>query len=81
MAISLRLLLHAIGDLILKGGAGGRRHAGAFRAMTWAASSASSIFGGCERAISQTGLPVIGDSWSKYWPLTGATHLPPMKLS
>ena len=35
----------------------------------------------CERAIWHTGLPVIGLILSKYWPSTGATHLPPMKLS
>ena len=37
--------------------------------------------GGLERAISQTGLPVIGLILSKFLPSTGATHLPPMKLS
>ncbi len=47
----------------------------------WAASSASSMSAACERAIWQTGLPVIGLILSKYWPSTGATHLPPMKLS
>jgi hypothetical protein len=35
---------------------------------------------GVERAISQIRpVPVVGEMLSKYSPLTGATHLPPMK--
>ena len=33
------------------------------------------------RAISVNALPVTGEMFSKYSPLTGATHSPPMKLS
>ena len=47
----------------------------------WAASSASSTSSGVERATSQNGLPLTGLMFVMYWPLTGATHLPPMKLS
>mgnify|MGYP001436971679 CR=1 FL=1 len=47
----------------------------------WAASSASSMSAACERAAWQKTLPVTGETLSKYCPSTGATHLPPMKLS
>ena len=47
----------------------------------WAASSASSTSSAVERATSQTLAPVIGVMLSKYWPFTGGTNLPPMKLS
>ena len=33
------------------------------------------------RATSQKVLPVTGDGFSKYWPLTGGTHSPPIQLS
>ena len=33
-----------------------------------------------ERATSLNGWPVTGDGFSKYWPLAGGTHSPPMKL-
>ena len=46
-----------------------------------AASSASSMSSAVERAMSQTCWPVMGVMLEKYWPRTGATHLPPMKLS
>jgi hypothetical protein len=44
----------------------------------WAASSAASISDASERAISQTARPVIGEMLSKYFPLAGARHSPPM---
>jgi hypothetical protein len=31
-----------------------------------------------ERGTRQNGLPLIGDTFSKYSPFTGGTHLPPM---
>ena len=50
-------------------------------AAAWAASSASSMSSAVLRAISQNGLPLTGDGFSKYWPLTGATRSPPIQLS
>ena len=47
----------------------------------WAASSASSMSSAVERAISHSLAPVTGVGLSKYWPRTGAIHLPSMKLS
>ena len=47
----------------------------------WAASRASSTSSAVDLATSQNGLPVTGLTLAMYWPLTGATHLPPMKLS
>ena len=44
----------------------------------WAASSAASMSDASERAISQTGWPVIGEMLSKYLPALGARHSPPM---
>ncbi|MNV06202.1 hypothetical protein D3C71_965700 [compost metagenome] len=43
-----------------------------------AASSASSMSSALERATWVSTLPVIGVVLSKYWPLRGATHWPPM---
>ena len=43
-----------------------------------AASSAASTSDASERAISQTGWPVIGETLSKYLPAFGARHSPPM---
>ena len=34
-----------------------------------------------DRAISVNGWPVTGEMFSKYSPLAGGTHSPPMKLS
>src|SRR5450631_4233025 len=50
-------------------------------AAACAASTARSTSSACERAILQTTWPVVGDILSKYTPLTGATHFPPMKFS
>ena len=50
-------------------------------AAACAASKASSTSSALERAACVYGLPVIGEITSKYSPLTGATHLPPIKLS
>ena len=33
------------------------------------------------RAISVNGLPLTGETFSKYSPFTGGTHSPPMKWS
>jgi len=44
----------------------------------WAASSAASMSSALERATSVNTLPVTGVVFSKYWPLRGATHSPPM---
>ena len=52
-------------------------HAGA---AAWAASSALSISEPSDRATSQNAWPVTGVTFSKYFPLDGATHSPPMKL-
>lgn len=46
-----------------------------------AASSAASMSCALERAIEVNTLPLIGVVLSKYWPLAGATHAPPIKLS
>ena len=50
-------------------------------AAAWAASSASSMSSAPERAALVYALPVIGVMTSKYWPFTGGTNLPLMKLS
>ena len=47
----------------------------------WAASRASSTSSAVDCATSQNGLPLTGLTFTMYWPLVGATHLPPMKLS
>ena len=47
----------------------------------WAASSASSMSSGLDLATLAKGLPLTGEILSKYSPLTGATHWPPIKLS
>ena len=47
----------------------------------WAASKAKLMSLSLERATSQMGLLVMGVMLVKYWPSTGATHFPPMKLS
>src|SRR6218665_1060770 len=46
-----------------------------------AASNANSVSSAPERAPSQQPLPVAGVMFSKYCPLPGGTHLPPIKLS
>ena len=43
-----------------------------------AASSAASMSSAVPRPTSQNPLPVTGVTFSKYCPLTGATHCPPM---
>lgn len=50
-------------------------------AALWAASSASSMSSAVPRATSQKGLPVTGEMFSKYWPLMGGTHSPPIQFS
>jgi len=45
-----------------------------------AASSARLMSASVERAISVNGCPVTGVMFSKYLPLTGGTHSPPMKF-
>ncbi len=46
-----------------------------------AASSAASTSCALERGIWVKALPVTGVMLSKYWPLFGSTHAPPMKLA
>ena len=46
----------------------------------WAASRARFTSSAFERGTSQNGLPVTGETFSKYSPLTGSRHLPPMKF-
>ena len=50
-------------------------HAGA---AAQAASSAASMSSAVPRPTSQNTWPVMGVTFSKYSPLTGATHSPPM---
>ncbi len=50
-------------------------------AAAWAASRASSMSSAVLRATSQKGLPLTGETFSKYSPLTGATRWPPIQLS
>ncbi|MCY1226149.1 hypothetical protein D9M72_383710 [compost metagenome] len=50
-------------------------------AILCAASRASSMSSAVPRATSQNALPVTGVMFSKYWPLTGATHSPPIQFS
>ena len=50
-------------------------------AAACAASSASSMSSAPERAARVKVLPLIGVMTSKYWPFSGGTNLPPMKLS
>ena len=45
-----------------------------------AAFSARSMSSPVDRAISVNGCPVTGVMFSKYLPLTGGTHSPPMKF-
>ena len=66
-AILLRMFARSAGEV--------RPHASF---ASWAASSAFSMSSDVERATSQNGLPVTGVMSSKYWPLTGGTHSPPM---
>ena len=50
-------------------------------AAAHAASRAASMSSDVPRPTSQKTWPVIGVTFSKYSPLTGATHSPPMKWS
>jgi len=50
-------------------------------AAACAASSARLMSSSVERATWQNTLPFTGEGLSKYWPFTGGTNLPPMKLS
>ncbi len=50
-------------------------------AALWAASSASSMSSAVPRATSVKALPVTGEMFSKYWPLTGLTQPPPIQFS
>ena len=69
-AILLRMFARSAGAVL--------PHAGAAAS---AASNASSMSSAVPRAISQNTLPVTGDGFSKYWPLTGGTHWPPIQFS
>ena len=46
-----------------------------------AASSAASMSSAVPRATSANGFPLTGEMSSKYWPLTGLTHSPPIQCS
>ena len=48
-------------------------------AAACAASRAASMSSAVPRATSVNGLPLTGEMFSKYSPLTGSTHSPPMK--
>ena len=50
-------------------------------AAAQAASSAASMSSAVPRPTSAKALPVTGVMSSKYWPLTGGVHFPPMKCS
>ena len=72
-----QLFLHAVGDFVEDA-----------RAFGWCGAAPGILggVGGIEReldvlAIVQTTDPSIGDMLSNFWPFTGGTHLPPMKLS
>ncbi len=69
-AIFSRMLLRSVVDVLPQAGA-----------AAWAASSASSMSSAVERAMSTNGLPLTGETFSKYCPFTGATRLPPIQLS
>ncbi|MNV97558.1 hypothetical protein D3C71_1926930 [compost metagenome] len=68
-AILLRMLARAVVDVSAQA-----------RLAACAASSAASMSSALERATSVKTLPVTGVVFSKYWPLRGATHWPPMKF-
>ncbi len=69
-AILLRVLARSVTEVLPQAGA-----------AACAASSASSMSSAVERATSQKTLPLTGEGFSKYWPLTGATYVPPIQLS
>jgi hypothetical protein len=50
-------------------------------AAWWAASRASSMSSSVPLAASVNCLPVIGETFSKYLPLVGGTHFPPIQFS
>ena len=75
----LQIRLHPVGDLeedlalVRPGSFGPIRPCARVRGVRAASTSEAS-----ERAISQTGWPVIGETLSKYLPASGARHSPPM---
>ncbi len=66
-AILLRITARSAGDVAFH-----------FGAAAQAASSAASMSSAVPRPTSQNTLPLMGLTFSKYWPLIGATHSPPM---
>ena len=74
----LQIRLHAVGDLVEHLRPFGRARTAHASLAAWAASRAASMSEASERAISQTGWPVIGEMLSKYLPALGAFHSPPM---
>ena len=66
-AILLRMLARVVGEALPQA-----------VLAAWAASSASSMSSAVERGTSQNARPVIGVMFSKYSPLVGGTHSPPM---
>ena len=66
-AILLRITARSAAEVLPQAGA-----------AAWAASSAFSISASSDRATSQNVWPVTGLGFSKYRPVVGATHSPPM---
>ncbi len=69
-ATLLRMLARSVTEVLPQAGA-----------AAWAASRASSMSSAVPRATSQNTLPLTGEGFSKYWPLTGGTYSPPIQLS
>ena len=69
-AILLRITARSATDVLPQAGA-----------AAWAASSAASMSSAVPRATSVKTLPLTGETFSKYWPLTGATYSPPIQWS
>ena len=69
-AILFRMLARSVAAVLPQAGA-----------AACAASRAASMSSAVPRATSQKVLPFTGDGFSKYWPLTGGTHSPPIQWS
>ena len=78
----LEVLLQAVGDLQQHVGAlGGGGAAPLVGGGMGGVEGEFDVFGARARRPGVDGLPVIGVITSKYWPFTGGTNLPLMKLS
>ena len=69
-AILRSMLLRSVAEELFQDGAAAQ-----------AASSANSMSSAVERGMRVKALPSTGETFSKYCPMVGATHLPPMKFS